>query len=243
MSRLSGKQWVMVAALAGAALGAGEAVARDFYDLPPGPYRQECRNERVEGGYLLRATCPKRDGALRESSLDLRTCPRGAIVYNDGAYLKCNSSGGGSNTGYGKDRYGYSLPPGPYRYDCRNERVEGGYLLRATCPKHDGALRESSLDLRTCPRGTPVYNDGAYLKCGTPPGNSDGWRDREARGRYDLPGGPYRRECRNERVINGYLLMATCPKNDGQMRDASIDLRTCPRGSLIYNEGAYLRCR
>lgn len=245
MSRLSTKRWVLVAALAGAALGTGEALARDSYDLPPGPYRQECRQERIEGGYLLRATCPKRDGEMRDSSLDLRTCPRGSAVYNDGAYLKCGS-GGGYNTG-NSDRYGYGLPSGSYRGECRNERVEGGYLLRATCPKRDGEMRDSSLDLRTCPRGSAVYNDGAYLRCGNASswqgGRDDGWRDRDQRARYSLPPGPYRRECRNERIADGYMLMASCPKADGQMRDASIDLRTCPRGSNVFNEGAYLRCR
>jgi hypothetical protein len=215
---------------------------RGYYDLPPGPYRAECRNERVEGGYLLRATCPKRNGEMRESSLDLRTCPRGAAVINDGAYLKCTSGGfgGGTNTDTGPS-YGYGLPPGPYRAECRNERVEGGWLLRATCPKHNGEMREASLDLRTCPRGTPVFNDGAYLKCGGG-GHSAGWGS-DWRGGYSLPPGPYRHECRRERIVNGYLLMATCPKANGDMRDASLDLRTCPPGSAVYNEGAYLRCR
>lgn len=147
----------------------------------------------------------------------------------------------------------YDLPPGPYRHECRGERIERGYLLVASCPKRDGAMRDSSLDLRTCPRNMVVRNEGAYLRCSA--GNyggggynsrdrddRDGWREGR-RGGFDLPSGPYRRECRNERVVNGYLLMATCPKNNGDMRDASLDLRTCRRGSTIVNEGAYLRCR
>jgi hypothetical protein len=140
------------------------------------------------------------------------------------------------------------LPPGPYRQECRRERIESGYMLMATCPKRNGEMREASLDLRTCPRNMVVHNDSAYLRCtaGTHGGSynsrdSDGGR--QARGGYDLPWGPYRRECRNERVVDGYLLMATCPKANGDMRDASLDLRTCPRGSTIHNEGAYLRCR
>ena len=135
------------------------------YDLPHGPYRSECRQERVEGGYLLRATCPKRNGEMRDASLDLRTCPRGAPVYNDGAYLRCGSGGGSRDEAYGWRKGGYDLPGGPYRSECRNERIEAGYLLRATCPKRNGEMRDASLDLRTCGRGTTIYNDGAYLRC------------------------------------------------------------------------------
>jgi hypothetical protein len=231
-----------------AVLMAGQAAARDYYGLPPGPYRGECRNERIVNGYLLMATCPKHNGEMRDASLDLRTCPRGAPVYNDGAYLKCGS-GGGYNTGGGyHSGYGGSpLPPGPYRQECRHERIEGGYLLRATCPKHDGEMRDASLDLRTCPRGAPVYNDGAYLKCGSGGTGGTGWFGPSVGGGgnhgYGLPPGPYRYQCRRERIVNGYLLMATCPKANGEMRDASLDLRTCPRGAAVYNEGAYLRCR
>jgi hypothetical protein len=157
---------VLIAALAVSVSMIGPAQARG-YDLPHGPYRSECRNERVEGGYLLRATCPKRNGEMRDASLDLRTCPRGASVYNDGAYLRCGSGGGGGNRdeAYGWRRGGYDLPAGPYRSECRNERVEGGYLLRATCPKRNGEMRDASLDLRTCARGTAIYNEGAYLRC------------------------------------------------------------------------------
>ncbi|QQS12009.1 MAG: hypothetical protein IPK81_21195 [Rhodospirillales bacterium] len=169
------------AGLVSATLGAAPALA-EYYSLPPGPYRQECRGERIIYGYLLVAHCPKRNGEMRDSSLDLRTCPRGAAVVNDGAYLKCEGqpayqggsgggfpgfnwggSGGSYNSGY---RGGsYSLPPGPYRHECRRERVENGYMLMATCPKRNGEMRDSSLDLRTCPRGASVYNDGAYLRC------------------------------------------------------------------------------
>ncbi|HJQ58991.1 MAG TPA: hypothetical protein VJ890_18950, partial [Vineibacter sp.] len=87
--------WLAAAVLAAAIGGTGAGWAQGFYhELPPGPYRAECRHERVEGGYLLRATCPKRNGEMREASLDLRSCPRGSTVINDGAYLKC--TGGGS---------------------------------------------------------------------------------------------------------------------------------------------------
>jgi hypothetical protein len=251
MSRRSRNRWMFVAALAGAAFGCGTAVAHDgygYYELPPGPYRQECRHERVEAGYLLLATCPKRDGAMRDASLDLRTCPRGAPVYNDGAYLRCGSGGynfgAGYNTSPGYNTgYGYSLPPGPYRQECRYERVEGGYLLRATCPRRDGAMRDASLDLRTCPRGAPVYNDGAYLRCGAGSAYGPGSTGWFGAGGYGVPPGPYRYQCRGERIVDGYLLVASCPKRDGEMRGASLDLRSCPRGAPIYNEGAYLRCR
>src|SRR5215470_10925374 len=128
MSGLSRKRaWVLAAVLAGVTLGAGEALARDYFsELPPGPYRQECRRERIEGGYMLMATCPKPNGEMRDASLDLRSCPRDMVVYNEGAYLRCRSGNDGNyNTrgdGWREGRRDYyELPWGPYRRECRNE--------------------------------------------------------------------------------------------------------------------------
>jgi hypothetical protein len=173
---MAGKQIVVAAAmLAGLSLTGGDALARDgWYDLPPGPYRQECRGERIERGYLLMARCPKQDGAMRDASLDLRTCPRNMVVRNEGAYLRCYDAGRNAGGYNGRDRDdgwrdgrrgGYDLPQGPYRRVCRNERVVNGYMLMASCPKDNGEMRDASLDLRTCGRGTTIFNEGAYLRC------------------------------------------------------------------------------
>ena len=137
-------------------------------------------------------------------------------------------------------------PPGPYRQECRHERVEDGWLLRATCRRNNGEWRDSSLDLRTCPPGSMIVNRDAYLHCAEARGDRwdrDGYRDGYRRANYELPRGPYRAECRRERIEDGYLLRATCPKSNGEMRDASLDLRDCGRDPIVYNDGAYLRCR
>jgi len=59
------------------------------YNLPPGPWRNECRNAWVDG-HILRATCLNRHQEWRDASLDLRNCDRGDRVYADGAYLRCD---------------------------------------------------------------------------------------------------------------------------------------------------------
>ena len=60
------------------------------YQLPPGPWRQECRNAFIQGRSLLRANCLNRKGQWRDASLDLRSCSRGGYVYSDGGRLSCD---------------------------------------------------------------------------------------------------------------------------------------------------------
>jgi hypothetical protein len=60
------------------------------YQLPPGPWRQECRNAFIQGRSLLRANCLNRKGQWRDASIDLRSCSRGGYVYSDGGRLSCD---------------------------------------------------------------------------------------------------------------------------------------------------------
>jgi hypothetical protein len=54
--------------------------------LPPGDYKLTCRNARANG-YRLEATCQKRDGGWRDTSLNYDDC-RSRIV-NDNGHLRC----------------------------------------------------------------------------------------------------------------------------------------------------------
>lgn len=62
------------------------------YELPSGPWRQSCRNARINGS-VLRAQCRDASGFWRDTSLDLRQCDRN--VWNQNGRLACGPGGGG----------------------------------------------------------------------------------------------------------------------------------------------------
>lgn len=153
--------------------------------VPGGTWPQVCRSGYMDGPFLFRATCLNKDGEWRDASMDMRNCPSW-VLYSQGAYLHCGqgqSTGGASYQGWGGGLGGggyrggdhgggyggyggYSLPAGPWRNECRNGWIQYGYLLRASCLNRKREWRDASLDLRTCPRGSYVYSEGAYLRCG-----------------------------------------------------------------------------
>lgn len=55
--------------------------------LPPGDYQQTCRNMHVDGD-RLHASCQKRNGDWRKTSLDFNRCD--SPIVNDNGRLKCN---------------------------------------------------------------------------------------------------------------------------------------------------------
>ena len=125
--------------------------------LPGGDYKETCRDMRMNG-YLLQASCQKRDGGWRSTSLDTRSCNRGII--NDDGYLRCPDIGGRRHEG-GR---GGGIPPGDYRATCRDIRVSG-QRLDATCQKADGNWRNTSLDnFYRC--GNQISNVDGHLRCG-----------------------------------------------------------------------------
>jgi hypothetical protein len=121
--------------------------------LPYGSYQQTCRNIR-NNGYRLDATCQKRNGDWRSTSLDYRYC-RGAIV-NDNGHLRC------SNSGDNGDRWRGRVPPGSYQQTCQNIRVDGNRLT-ASCQKRNGGWHDSSLRNFNYCRG--IENDNGHLRC------------------------------------------------------------------------------
>lgn len=122
--------------------------------LPYGDYQQTCRNIR-NNGYRLDATCQKRNGDWRSTSLDYRSC-RSSIV-NDNGHLRCSDNGG-----YG-DQWRGGMPPGSYQQTCRNIRVDGN-RLNATCQKQNGGWRDTSLSNFNYCRGQ-IENDNGHLRC------------------------------------------------------------------------------
>jgi hypothetical protein len=129
--------------------------------LPPGDYKETCRDMRANGD-RLEARCQKKDGAWHDTSIDYRDC-RGPIINDDGN-LRCGV--GGREYGYsgGDSRRGEGgLPPGDYKRTCQDMRVNGD-RLEARCQKRDGGWRNTSLKrLDDCRSG--IVNDDGRLTC------------------------------------------------------------------------------
>jgi len=112
-----------------------------------GDYQLTCRDIRRDG-HMLKASCQKKDGSWRSTSLDTRNC-RSQIANDDGR-LRCTQGGG--------------IPPGDYRLTCENIHVSS-QRLDALCQKEDGSFRQTSLDnFYRC--GNKISNIDGRLRCG-----------------------------------------------------------------------------
>lgn len=130
---------------------------------------------------------------------------------------------------YDGNRYGGGygqLPGGNWRFTCRDITVRGSALY-AECRRNNGSWEHASVDLNDCRGG--LVNDNGNLECAQ-------------RRVAALPNGSFRDSCRNERIEQGYLLVARCADWRGQYRKTALDLRTCARGD-IQNRGGVLVCR
>lgn len=159
---------------------------------------------------------------------------------------------------YGGDGNRYNrLPGGSWVNSCKNVEVKGN-SLRADCRRHDGSWNRAGLDFTRCPAG--LRNNGGRLECesrgwsnwgnngwpnngwGNNGWSNNGWGNNNW-ARYNngrVPNGSFRDSCRQERV-DGYVLRAKCRENDGDYRQAALDLRQC--GGDIFNQNGKLRCR
>jgi Beta/Gamma crystallin/CVNH domain len=118
--------------------------------LPPGSYRESCRDEEMRRGTLT-AECKDRNARWRYTELaNVRSC-RGDIFNADGI-LRCRRGGG-------------DLPGGSWRSSCRSERIYS-FVLYAECRDRRGNWRETSVDLRDC--DDDVRNDDGRLVCEDP---------------------------------------------------------------------------
>jgi CVNH domain len=142
---------------------------------------------------------------------------------------------GGSSTPY--DRYGAydrdyggygRLPDGDWRRSCRNIDLRGDKLF-ADCRDVRGNWQHTGITYAGC--DAVVVDRSGELQCA-----------RRNAGYGRLPEGSYRDSCRNERIQNGYLLVARCADRNGNYRSTSLDLRSCARGD-IRNRGGSLVCR
>jgi len=103
--------------------------------LPPGNYKNSCRNMNVNGD-ILQAQCQRRDGSWRFSSIDYDECYDD--ITNQNGRLQC-----------GQRHHHNMLPRGSYKQSCRDLSVNGD-VLSAQCQKRDGNWRWSSIDYGDC---------------------------------------------------------------------------------------------
>jgi hypothetical protein len=206
--------------------------------VPQGPFRQSCRNERIEGSDDLVAECRRQNGGWRYTKIDLDRC-RGQNIVNNNGHLECG------NYRYGGDYGRYQLPPGSWQQSCRNARVVRDDLF-ADCQQRNGNWVRASLDLDDC-RGQGVHNDNGRLRCGGQwnqgGGNQGGggWNQGGGQGGgYRMPGGSWSQSCRNAE-IRGDDLYAQCRDRQGNWHSTRIDLDRCKNRGLM-NDNGELRC-
>ncbi len=117
--------------------------------LPPGSYRDSCRDMEMRQGTLV-AECKDRNGRWRYTELaSARSC-RGDIANVDGI-LRCWRRGDDAD-----------LPAGSWRASCRQARVYS-FVLYAECRDRRGNWRDTSIDLHDCYGDTA--NENGRLVC------------------------------------------------------------------------------
>ena len=117
-------------------------------NLPPGSYKETCKDIQRMAGNILWANCQKADGSYHRSKLILAEC-EGDISNNNGV-LTCKKSPG------------KQPPNGSYKNSCRNIRVDGKQL-KAQCERKNGSWKNSSLKYKKC-KGD-ISNDNGNLSC------------------------------------------------------------------------------
>lgn len=103
--------------------------------LPPGNYKDSCRNMSVNGD-ILQAQCQRRDGTWRFTSIDYDDCYDD--ITNQNGRLRC-----------GQRHHHNMLPKGSYKQTCQDFSVNGE-VLNAQCQKRNGNWKWSSIDFGDC---------------------------------------------------------------------------------------------
>ena len=245
-----------VVAVIAAAFWMGTTCAAQSY--PSGSYQQTCRNIGVNGSALY-ATCKDGNGNWQSTQLpDYQRCTS-EIVNNNGS-LQCNGTNGYNGNGaYNNGGYGNgSGPAGSYTQTCRNINTRGN-TLEADCDTGNGQWNRTSLSnyqrcgeianingtLR-CNGNNGGYNNGGHNNGGYNNGGYHRNRDGDDHnGSYQngwqngVPPGSYSQSCQDIRV-SGNTLSATCRKNNGRNRQATLsNFNQC---SNIANSNGKLRC-
>ena len=115
--------------------------------LPPGNYKNSCRNMNVNGD-ILQAQCQRRDGSWRFTSIDYDECYDD--ITNQNGRLRC-----------GQRHHNNMLPRGSYKQTCRDLSVNGD-ILNAQCQNRNGNWRWSSIDFGDC-YGEVVNRNGRLV--------------------------------------------------------------------------------
>lgn len=120
--------------------------------MPRGSWRASCRNA-TQDGTMLYAQCDNGASGWNDTSMDLNDCPS-QVVDNSRGYLVCRNGGG----------FGFrGVPPGSWRYSCRNASMEGPVIF-AECNTGRGGWQQSSFDTNQCPGGS-LGNVHGNLAC------------------------------------------------------------------------------
>ncbi|MEM7008204.1 MAG: CVNH domain-containing protein [Thermodesulfobacteriota bacterium] len=236
--------------------------------IPPGSYKETCKDIQVMTGGLLWAQCKKADGNYETSTLRSNQC-EGDISNNNGV-LTC------------KKRQGKRPPSGSYESSCKDIRVSDG-KLKASCERADGSWNNTKLNYKKCkgdisnnngelscrgaggkiPKGSyrdsckNAYVEGSYLYANCKKKNG-GWNkssinyrncNKEIKndngnlvcggGHSNYPSGSYKKSCKNL-YMEGKYLEADCKNDNGKWKHSSINYKNCNRG--IYNDNGKLRC-
>ncbi|MCF8035073.1 MAG: CVNH domain-containing protein [Desulfarculaceae bacterium] len=147
--------------------------------LPPGSYRDSCKDCYVDNG-RLHCRCKGGGGNWYETSIKYYRCG-GAISNRDGSLVCAGHSRG--------------LPQGSWQNSCRRARMKGNTLL-AECKNSHGDWVQSWLDVSHCSR--QVGNDNGRLVCGggrTYPLPGGSWQN--SCRRWRLQDGRMWAECKN----------------------------------------------
>ena len=140
---------------------AGSAGSAARGELPPGPWRETCRDGVLDGA-ILRASCQDRNGTWRSTFLDLGACP-GEVGNVDGQLVCLLAAAPPPSTGPALMAMRDTLPTGKWVQFCRSAALVN-YMMRAECYGGNGQWQSSDLDLSTCPT-TDVTSNGGRLVC------------------------------------------------------------------------------
>ena len=195
-------------------------------DIPPGSYRDSCRNSRVDGQTLF-GTCRTISGSWVTTQLDNYVACQGDISNIDGT-LTC-------------PRINAAAPDGSFRQTCRNIFVDDTTLL-ASCRNLAGDWVSTSLgDFSSC-RGE-VYNSDGILSCDRGSADSPLGSYRQSCRDIIVDDTTLRASCRNMAggwVQNSFGDFSSCRGNISNSDGAL----SCDKGSVDAPTGSYkLTCR
>jgi CVNH domain len=187
-------------------------------DIPPGTYRDTCRNIKMHHD-RLQAKCQTSQGNWVNTSLEDADRCVGDITNVEGQ-LTCNKNS--------------SPPSGTYLQTCRDVRVRYNTLW-ARCQTSSGQWVDTSLNnISQC--GGGIVNIEGQLRCGGyPGGDRDRDHDRGWRG-GSPPRGSYAQTCRDI-GIQGDRLRARCETSSGRWIDTSLEDYDRCIGDIVNDEG------